>query len=78
MLVSKSSHLAMLAEKDAQIASLRDQVEFLRSIIQPKNPRAIVVQEEADLVLEGRQTQVEVERNEEIESEATRLLSGHY
>ncbi len=78
MLMLKSAHEALIKAKDAQIAALEDQVRFLRSIIQPNNPRAIVIQEEADLVIEGRQTQVEVERTADIESEASRLLAGHY
>jgi hypothetical protein len=80
MLLLKSTHEALMKLKDAQIAGLQDEVRFLRNMVQPSNSRAIVIQAEADGVLEGRQDQYEAEdpRKVEIDSEAARLLSGHY
>lgn len=70
--------LAIVKAKDAQLADLQDQVRFLRSMIQPKNSRALVIAAEADAILEGRQDQIEDPRAAQIESEAAKLMSGNY
>ena len=75
----------LLAEKDARIAELKEQIAVLRSLVIPSQAKRVIpeVQMEADAVLSGQEeisvlNQKEVEEQEAIESEASRLLSGSY
>lgn len=78
MLISRASHEAVVKAKDEHIAALKQEIAFLRHLVQP---RASVTdsQVEADAVLEGRQDQIPAdEQKAAIDSEAARILSGSY
>lgn len=82
MLVLKAVHEALLKSKDAEIASLKDEVSWLRNFIQPPKAYGNAVHYEADHVLEGRQyeppSNLDKERRELIEIEREQLLNGTY
>jgi hypothetical protein len=86
--LSRSSHAAVMAAKDEQIATLKSEVAFLRGVLAPapRNPNLAI---EADAVLEGRQEQIEAapqpsspkphtEHMDTIRTEAALMLSGNY
>ena len=83
MILLKSTHEAILASKDAQIAALKDEVAFLRLFIQPKgNKENIHLTTKANAVLEGRDEPIDVSSppmtEDEIQTEAALILSGQY
>mgnify|MGYP006921361625 CR=1 FL=1 len=83
MLVTRSAHDALMKAKDEQIASLKEELSFLRNFIQPQRAaRAVVIHAEADAAIEGRESPVEdpeLERRAiEIINERERILSGNY
>jgi hypothetical protein len=79
MFLSRRSHADILAAKESQIAALRDEIKFLRHMVQPRY-QPDTLQMEADAVIGGNQEQIapEAERKAEIDSEAARILSGTY
>lgn len=82
MFVSRKTHEALIRAMEAQVSSLRSEVEFLRNMVQPRRGESSA-QVEADLVLEGRQDQVasvvtEKERQRAVDLEAARILDGTY
>jgi len=80
MIILKSTHEAMLALKDQQLAAARSEVEWLRNFVQPAHSRPIYIAQEADAVLEGRHDVPLADQapSEEIAAEAARVLSGNY
>lgn len=77
MFVLRSTHKALLQEKDAIIADLREQVRFLRFMVQP-SPAVQVISEEANAVLDGHNEPSLTPEQIAIQEEASRLLSGTY
>jgi len=78
MFISTRAHQAILQAKDAHIAHLKDEVSFLRRMVQP-GKLSTDSQIEADAVLEGRQDQIPRDpKQEAINTEAALLLSGNY
>lgn len=77
---------ALIKAKDEQIATLKEEVAFLRNFIQPVNTQhATAIVAEANMAIEGRHedaspdpTLEELKKAFEIESERNRLLSGTY
>lgn len=73
---------AVCAAKDETIASLKSEIEFLRLQVRPKTEPSFEVELEANAVMDGRTDPIEVLENgqtqEEIDSEAQRILSGTY
>ncbi len=72
-------------EKDKRIADLAEQVEFLRRLALPPRPDSAslpLVELEANAILNGSSDPILVDptsqSQEEIDSEAARLLSGQY
>lgn len=68
-------------------AALKEEVQFLRSLIRPKAPQKYeplpIVQLEQDAIMNGTDEQIvlsneEQRRQSEIESERARMLSGEY
>jgi hypothetical protein len=82
MLVLKSTHEALLKLKDDQIAQLRNEVGFLRSMIQPPaSEKSFFLQTEANAVLDGQQDQIDISETPESDDvirERDRLLAGTY
>jgi hypothetical protein len=70
------------AEKDKRIASLEEQVTFLRGFLRPKQEVKFdplpVVELEADSVLAGHDEQIDPKRQAEIDAEAAAILAGTY
>lgn len=74
-----------IGDKDSRIADLKAQIEDLRSLVLPKNTPGVIplVSLEADAIMSGKDEAIEIpdaQRAEldEIQSEATRILSGTY
>jgi hypothetical protein len=80
MFLFKSTHEAFLKIKESEIATLKDEIRWLRNFIQPAQTRPLVVTHEADAILEGRQDQLQPEEqvSDEVLRERDRLLSGQY
>jgi hypothetical protein len=84
MFVLKSTHEALIAAKDAQIAALQDEVRFLRHMVQPKFADGFKINTEANALLDSRQDQIDLSdhvaplHNDEISQEADRILNGTY
>jgi hypothetical protein len=78
MFVTRGAHDALIAAKDQTIARLQDEVCWLRRMVQPDRALSPKVSVEADLVLEGRQDQIQDEQQALVDSEAARILSGTY
>lgn len=84
MFVLKSVHEALLKAKDEQMATLKEEVAFLRSMVNPVNKvnthNAFVIASEANAVLDGAGDQIILDHQEdpEILAERDRLLSGNY
>ena len=84
MILLRSTHDAMLAEKDKTISVLLSEVSFLRNMVNPRQ-RDSNLQIEADAVVEGRQEQIEAApaspkdpRQDEVAAERARILGGNY
>jgi hypothetical protein len=77
MFVLKSAHEALLIEKNERIKQLQDEVAFLRKMVQPSFRDSFKITTEASAILEGRQEPIDVSEDE-VQSEASRLLSGTY
>lgn len=82
MILLRSTHEALLKEKDLRIAGLQDEIGWLRHFLQPQARAAapVAAAQEADAVLEGRQDTLGTDTAgaEAILSERSRLLSGTY
>lgn len=81
MLIFASTHKAMLALKDSQIADLQEQVRFLRDMVQP-NSKIQLVAHQANAILDGLDVidpSLEPSPHQKaIAQEAVDLLSGNY
>lgn len=83
MILLRSTHEALLKEKDHRIASLQDEVSWLRHFLQPqaRSPYPLALTQEADAVLEGRQDTLGSSTSPDAEAiiaERSRILSGSY
>lgn len=81
MIVLKSAHEALLKAKDEQIEQLRNEVAFLRRMVQPSYSSGFKIQTEASAILDSRQDPIEVESelsDDEVASERDRILAGTY
>lgn len=81
MFLLASTHKAILALKDSQIADLQEQIRFLRDMVQP-NSRIQLVSQQANAVLDGLESipsdQAPSPHEQNIAQEAINLLSGNY
>lgn len=81
MLTLSSTHRAIVALKDSQIADLQEQVRFLREMVQP-NARIQLVSHQANAILDGHEDMSIPAplspSQQQIAQEAADLLSGNY
>lgn len=84
MILLLSTHKALVSAKDAEIATLKDEVAFLRNMVQP-SPRLQILPYQANSILDGNDSTPSSptdpdfsERQRVIEAEATNLLNGTY
>ena len=79
MIVTKATHEAMLKEKDKHIAALKDEIQWLRNFVQPAHSRPLLINYEADSVLNGGSDEVPAPAlSPEIALERDRILAGTY
>jgi hypothetical protein len=80
--ISRRSHDEVVASKEAAIAALKSEVQFLRNLVRPVR-MSIDLNHEANKILDGHQEPPSTSSSDsaevrEILSERDRLLSGTY
>lgn len=72
-------HCKVCAEKDHRLVDLKDEISYLRKLLQP--PRAAAnpnVHQEANALLNGVSEQIQPDESPEVLAERDALLSGTY